>query len=134
MRLDSLIDSLNSMRIPFDIQDTAVHIEGSEEGFNIDVRDDGEEVTVYFAGWHEHFTDMSEVKDVVAFGLSEECRVEVLSRGGFDYRWTLQARTASGWKTDSVTALLFFPFWRRKKVRHLTNNILGGPRSPEGTT
>jgi len=63
----------------------------SEDGFSISISEDSEECTVFFEGWHEHFTDRDEAVRCVMFGLSDRCRIEVSEVGGNGYRWTLQA-------------------------------------------
>jgi len=33
-------------------------------------------------------------------------------------------KAANGWETDSITGLMFFPFWRRKRVDYRRNDVL----------
>ena len=80
--------------------------------------------TVHFEGWHEEFTDAEEALDCLAFGLSDDCRLKVESRGGVAYRWTAEYRTDDGWVEESTTGLVFCPFWRRREVRFLQNSLI----------
>jgi len=80
--------------------------------------------TVAFEGWHEEFSDPAEVLECAVFGLSTGSRLEVWSRGHVDYRWTLEGQRGSEWVPVSTVGLLFFPFWRRARVRYLQNRVL----------
>ena len=88
------------------------------------------EYIVSFDGWHEHFNSEEEALNCFAFGLSDECRLEVQYRGTFPCRWTLEARTGDGWQHVSTTGLLFFPFWRRPRIEYRQNSV-SGPAAPE---
>jgi hypothetical protein len=96
------------------------------DGFDVAFRADGDEYTVQMAGWHAHF-DLSQRETALncfAFGLSDSARLEVYSRGGRDYLWTLESLEDDGWRPDSTTGLLLYPFWRRKTVRYLRNAVI----------
>ncbi|MGD9649060.1 MAG: hypothetical protein AB7U73_25340 [Pirellulales bacterium] len=98
----------------------------SDEGFQVQLQMNAGEYTVAFEGWHEHFDSETEALCCFAFGLSEECRLRVTSRGMFDYRWTVQCLRNGVWQDDSETGLVLFPFWRRRRERYLQNRILPG--------
>lgn len=78
------------------------------------------------AGWHEEFERPEEALECFAFGLSDQTRLCVVSRGGFDHKWTLESWDGTAWVPDSTTGLLFFPFWRRSATRHLRNHLVKG--------
>ena len=78
---------------------------------------------VYFDGWHEPFSDKDEALNCFVFGLTSECRVKELSRGKQIYEWTVEYLIDGEWQADSTTALIFFQFWRKRKVRYLQNNL-----------
>jgi len=80
---------------------------------------------VGFGGWHEHFPSDDEALSCFAFGFSDRCRLRVHYRGSFAYRWAVEERTAEGWREDSVTGLLLFPFWRRPRVDYHQNAFMG---------
>ncbi len=76
-------------------------------------------------GWHEEFTDAESALACFAFALSPAARLRVTRRGGFSYRWQLQARTNGGeWAGDSEVGLWLFPFWARREVVYLQNRLL----------
>ena len=95
-------------------------------GFDVSFAQDDDGYVVSFGPWHEHFSqsDADSALECFAFGLSENSRLRVHSRGGVDYRWTLEALEDGSWRTYSTTCLLLFPYWRRRNVRYLQN--MGG--------
>ena len=86
--------------------------------------------TVSFNGWHEHFGDAGEALECFAFGLSDECRLEEHRRGKFAYRWIVESKQDGKWIPDSETGLLIFPFWIRKEVVYLQNNLITSGDEP----
>ncbi|MFV0444271.1 MAG: hypothetical protein ACK5Q5_11940 [Planctomycetaceae bacterium] len=95
------------------------------DGFTVwlTVRQSG--LTVGFDGWREDFADETEAWSAFAFGLSDRCRLKVVKRGNTECSWTLEYRDEEGhWTRDSVTALVFAPFWRRKVVVYRQNRSL----------
>ena len=96
----------------------------SEDGFTVSIHEhDEENYTVSFSGWHEEFDSAAETVSCFFFGLSDQCRLRVLSRGSFDYRWFVQCRRDAVWQDDSETGLLLFPFWLRRRERYLQNHV-----------
>lgn len=104
---------------------------GSDAGFTVRLEVAQNRYTVSFNGWHEEFIDAGEALNCFAFGLSDECRVKECTRGKFPYRWTVESKQNGRWIAYSETGLLIFPFWKRKEVVYLQNNLitLGGPLS-----
>jgi len=98
----------------------------SPNGFDVWFSDDEEEYTVGFDGWHQHF-DKSEVEEALncfAFGLTNECRLKVKSRGGKNYKWVMEALKNGVWVAYSTTGLFSFSFWNKAEVKYLTNDVL----------
>ena len=98
----------------------------SLNGFDVSFYDDKFEYTVCFDGWHEHFekNDYVNAINCFAFGLSDKCRIKVLSRGGVDYKWVVQSYENGKWINDSVTGLLWYKFWHKIEIRFLQNAII----------
>jgi hypothetical protein len=94
------------------------------DGFRVEIREGGGRVTVYLEGWHEEFERTDEALECFAMGLSEQTRLCVVSRGGFDCSWTLEIWHEGDWVTESTTGLLLFPFWMRSVKRHLQNHLV----------
>jgi hypothetical protein len=103
--------------------DAITVVAATPDGFDVSLHCGDGEYIVSMAGWHAHFDadETDRALDCFAFGLSDAARLRVERRGARDYRWTLEALTDGVWREDSVTGLLFFPFWRRKTVRYLCN-------------
>ena len=96
----------------------------SPDGFSVSFYDEGARFVVSFGGWHEHFDSESEALNCFAFGLSDQCRLRVESRGSTDYRWSVQHLVDGSWCDESQTGLLFFPFWRHRSERFHQNRII----------
>lgn len=94
------------------------------DGFTVGVTINSDTYTVFFNGWHEDFKSPDEAVDAFGFGLSDQCRLRESRRGSFTYRWTVESLEQGQWQEESTTALLIFPFWRRREVRYLQNNLL----------
>ncbi len=100
----------------------------SPTGFTVSLYQHSSGYSVSFEGWHEEFQTEEDALNCFAFGLSDECRLRVLSRGGFDYRWILQFLEDGEWHDESETGLLLFPFWRRREERILQNHSISRSR------
>ena len=102
-----------------------VHAE-SEKGFDVWLSEDDSEYTVGFEGWHEHFPkqEAQAALDCFAFGLTNSCRLRVVLRGKKEYKWVMESLENGEWVSHSTTALVFFPFWRKKTIRYLSNDVL----------
>ncbi len=99
----------------------------SEDGFEVSFHVKGNEYTVYFEGWHDHFGSLHEAINCFGFGLSPECRIKVDIRGEHPYRWTCEVLQDGQWVKSGTTGLMFYPLWRRHRVKYLRNNWLPGP-------
>lgn len=110
------------------VRDNAIKVDApSPEGFDLVFVENSGEWIVFYDGWHEHFDNKEEALNCFAFGLSRNCRLEVTLRGSYPYRWRVQSRDGGAWQTDSTTTLLFFPFWRRRRVEYRQNDVLAAP-------
>jgi hypothetical protein len=96
------------------------------QGFPVELLQHSWGYAVYFGEWHEEFksSDMDEALDCFMLGLSESCRLKVDARGGFPYRWTLEAKHDDRWVAGSEMGLFFFPFWRRRTSMYLQNSFI----------
>jgi hypothetical protein len=102
-----------------------------DAGFTVELLVGTDGYTVLFdGGWHEEFDTEEEALNCVGFGLSSTCRLAVTYRGSTPSRWAVQSRQEGDWKTDSVTGLLIFPFWRRPRVVYKQNDLV--PSRSEG--
>ena len=95
-----------------------------DKGFAVELIAGRNRSEVYFKGWHESFADPEEAFNCFAFGLSSDCRLRVFQRGSFEYNWTVEYNEEGEWIEDSTTGLFLIPFWRRKRIVYLQNNLL----------
>ncbi len=93
-----------------------------DDGFCVDLIEEGNELVVYFEGWHEHFDNEFDAFNCFLWGLSLNSRLKVLSRGTFDYKWILEMKMNELWSNQGTTGLIFFPFWKEKRERILKND------------
>lgn len=98
----------------------------TDDGFEVSLSILDSGFVVNFDGWHEEFENEEEAMNCFGFGLSEKCRLKVVSRGKTDYKWIVESRTENGWEFSTLTSLLLFPFWRSKRVRYHQNNLIKG--------
>lgn len=98
----------------------------SEDGFEVSLSFDGDEYTVEYDGWHEHFKSAKAAFDCFFFGLSDQAQIKIVRRGNFDHHWTLECLENDRWIADSAVGLLFFPFWRKPQVRYKRNTAITG--------
>lgn len=86
---------------------------------------------VSIEGWHEEFRSDTPPRDVfslVAFALSDCCKLRVGLAGRFEYRWQLWALQDGEWKLHSEVSLLLYPWFLRRRWIELQNSALAGPK------
>src|SRR6478672_10815618 len=68
-------------------------IASGPNGFDVSFAHEDDGYLVSMGAWHDHFptTEAASALDCFAFGLSDSCRFRVHTRGGVDYRWTMEA-------------------------------------------
>jgi len=96
----------------------------TRNGFRVWIQQQSRHHTVGFEKWHKGFTNAESALNCFMFGLSDACRLRVLSCGGVDYKWQVQHRLGGRWITDSETGMLLYPFWGKRRERFLQNNII----------
>ena len=96
------------------------------EGFDISIYFDKKEVTIFYEGWHEHFQldDIENILSCIMFGLSDKCRIKIISRRNSDCIWTLEAFENNKWIEYDSTGLIFCCWWCKKNIRYLQNKII----------
>jgi len=60
-----------------------IEVKGTNaDGFDVSLHDHGEEIWVFYSGWHTHFkrTEAESALNCFVFGLSDKCRMKVCSR------------------------------------------------------
>jgi hypothetical protein len=100
------------------------YLPDSSDGFSISFHINESEYVVSYDGWHEHFQDVESALNCFAFGLSDACRLKVVSRHGTPHKWIVESRANGDWALESETGLIFFPFWRRPKIEYRQNSLI----------
>jgi hypothetical protein len=87
---------------------------------------------VYFGapGWHLHSRgNLKQALFWFAMGLSNQCRMQVVSRGGRDYRWVVERRLDNRWVQVGRSISPLFPFWEKSQSRYGSNAWLQDPQA-----
>ena len=113
----------NYPELKWELENSTISV-SPKGGFTVWLTESEEDCTVGYNGWHEEFSDKEQALQCFAFGLSEKCRLKVFSRGNTEYKWVMEAFESGNWVSYSTTALLFVPFWRKKKITYLKNNVI----------
>src|SRR5579884_3416972 len=61
-----------------------------DNGFAASIFVSGETATVSFDGWHATFASVENALEYFARGFSDQCRLRVSRRGGYEHKWTLE--------------------------------------------
>lgn len=93
-------------------------------GFCVSIHSNGDGYIVGFEGWDEHFKSPEEAMNCFAWGLSNECRLKVTSRGGKPHKWTAQQYVQDAWIDVSTTGLIFFKFWCKEEIIYMQNTVI----------
>ena len=101
----------------------------SPDGFVVGFYVDRDGYTVAFDGWHERFRAVDEALNCFAFGLSDACRLKIVSRGGKPHRWIVEHRRDGAWVPDGETRLLLFQFWRPPSVAYRQNALIASAQA-----
>jgi hypothetical protein len=107
-------------------EQNGIRIEAQQrDGFSVALMDDGREWTVCAGdgGGHWHFDDPDAALDLLAFCLSEDCRLRVEERA-FETRYTLEARTGDGWEMAWRCGFLALRFWRPRVSAIFQNRLI----------
>jgi hypothetical protein len=96
----------------------------SDDGFTVGLTVNQDSYTIFFNGWHDDFWDKEEALNCFAFGLSSDCRLKEYRCGNFAYKWTVESKENGKWVENGTMGLFLFPFWMRKEVRYLQNDLI----------
>ncbi|HLL60586.1 MAG TPA: hypothetical protein VK338_02625 [Candidatus Nitrosocosmicus sp.] len=99
-----------------------VNSKGFEVWLSID-SSKGNQYTVSFDGWHEHFTNEKEALNCFALGLSSECRLKAYLKGNQPYKWIMEYKNKNEWIEDSEVGTVPLQFWRTTTIKYLQNNL-----------
>ena len=95
-----------------------------EGGFTVWIASNEEYYSVGFEGWHENFNTPEEALECFAWGLSDECRLKIYSKGSKPHKWITQSKQDGKWVDISTTGLIFFAFWQKSNVSYKQNSLI----------
>ncbi len=95
-----------------------------ESGFPVGLIVEENKYIVNFKSWFKEFFTEDEALDCFAFGLSDDCRLKVISVNKIEYKWILEFKESGKWVEDSEASLPIFPFWKKKKVTYYRNRLV----------
>jgi hypothetical protein len=102
-----------------------------ETGFQVSLTRNSTGCMVSFDGWHANYEDEADALNVFAFGLSQDCRLQVHYRGDFAHIWKVEEKSKSGewvpceWVGANEAGLIAPPlFWVKKRVVYLQNQLI----------
>jgi hypothetical protein len=93
-------------------------------GFTVIFRELADSFQVVCDGWYAHFEFADEAVTCFLDALSRATRLRVTLRGPTPYRWQLERRVAERWLPLVERARVWSPFWRRRSVVYLQNQLL----------
>ena len=97
------------------------------DGFAVSMSDRGGPAVIAFDGWHEAIAEPAAAVRRFLLGLSEGCRLRVVSRLGIRHRWTLEIAEAGGWVPAGEVGSLVYPWLFPAKTGILQNHRLPAP-------
>lgn len=113
----------------FDIEETKNRIKVipiAEDGFIVSLEIKENNYMVSYDAWHEHFQTSDEAMNTFMFRLSGTCRLKLSYAGEQPVKWLLETKDRTQWVTHGIAAQgsIFYPFWKRKSVRYLSNDVV----------
>jgi hypothetical protein len=110
-------------------ENKSISVSGTTNGFDvtlfIDQKNTEPYVVFYGKMYHEHFENEEDAINCFMFGLSNKCRLRVEYWGDRAYRWIMEYKRENGeFKADCETGGFLKPFWRKKTVKYLQNDLL----------
>ncbi len=124
--LDRVLEQLRKFpRIRYERNGSTITIPAADpNGFPVSFSVDEALYSVTLGGWHDEFIDERQALDHFAMGLFDNVRLKSLARGNTEYRWTIERKQGDKWVRVEECGLLFFPFWKRKRVIYRRNRFI----------
>ena len=119
-----------------DVGDSGLHIERpNANGFEIEIvweRSPDHWMVMFGDGpLHVHCSSSDEVVQLVEMALCDRCRLRVVWRGSWATSASLEYWDGNRWQMGHRTALLVYPFWRRRSDHVYQNQAIGHPPTPD---
>jgi len=123
--IDNIRENLRANHVSYQETKDSICVPAlSEDGFEVCLGVGREGYYVSAKKWHEECGTEDEALAWFTLLLSNEARLKVESRGGFEYKWTVEIDRGEEWAPASLTSYLFYPFWMKKRVEFLQNELL----------
>lgn len=113
--------------VKYELKDGWLTVMPHEGGFPVMLTTSDRGTMVSWGGWHDDFADYKEAIDCFMSGLMSESRLKVFFRGNFEYKWVAETMYKEKWTNAGSTALIFYPFWKKKRIEYFQNNIVTKP-------
>ena len=128
--LDRVVDQLRKFpHIRYTRSGSTITVAAANaDGFPVSISVDAALYRVTLGGWHDEFVDEQQALDHFAMGLFDNVRLKSLARGDGEYRWTIERKQGDRWVRVEECGLLFFPFWKRKRVMYRQNRFIRGAK------
>ncbi|MDH3659639.1 MAG: hypothetical protein OEU92_06350 [Alphaproteobacteria bacterium] len=95
----------------------------SDSGFEVGFCISGSDYIINFDSWHDHFEDEESALDWFVFGLSNDCRLKIVSKGGRPFRWIVESHHQGDWQFEREMVVLPLLFWRRASTAYRQNHL-----------
>ncbi|MFN4151466.1 MAG: hypothetical protein ACK4IX_11020 [Candidatus Sericytochromatia bacterium] len=95
-----------------------------DKSFPITLIIEGNKYLVHFKGWNSTLDTEEEALDLLAFGLSDDCRLQVVFAGKIECKWILEVKENNKWVKSGEEKIALIPFWQKKKVEYFQNKII----------
>lgn len=95
-----------------------------EKSFPITFIVNNDSYKIHFKGWSSVLNSEEEALDLFAFGLSNDCRLQVFYAGNIEFKWVLETKENNKWIKLGEEKIVLFPFWQKKKIETYQNKII----------
>jgi hypothetical protein len=112
--------------IKYEIKDNVLTVPSADKnGFEVGVYLESKEWVVFGGkAWHEHFSDEEAALNCFGCCLNNKYRLKTYFSGNFEYKGTLERLEDGQWHEIDTIGLLFYPFWRKRTIKYLQNNLV----------
>ena len=134
----------NYPQLSYQVGDFKIRVEApTENGFSVELIVKSEDFEVIYAVGHARFPlyfDIHPSDDYTieaikllqeasalqhfVLGLSDQCRLKLVSYGGSKPWEFIQERSGENWKTTGRAGPLLFPFWKKKRTSYFQNGVI----------
>ena len=100
------------------------YVPEADGGFAVEFRYAEDGFVVSIDEWREKFTEGTTALNHFAFGLSDQCRVKIVTKARKPIRREVQAQRDGKWAVVYERRSRIYQYWRLARVRYLQNKGL----------